>query len=331
MLKFLANIIEQIDLALEHVSKGDVNNARFGLMLIDNAVEITLHQTAKDIRGERSSFLYRDKPYEHAAALDAALGQHFESKVKFVRKTGKLGAAESDSILILHAFRNEVYHIGVQYEAVLPSLSKLYFLLACDFLRSYEPKWISYSPGMKLPERAAKYFGNQKFFMRGIEQYHAACDALGKSVTVAPAEFAETLADHMDDVIEQQDTAVDMIATGGPHTYSRDEAIEQTFAWKIAFTDEAKEFARDKGWRKGSVFDFVNWIAANYPLPIRHDPIQGWRARASSLRRETNPHKALKKYRDFMTQTADVRAALDEAHGQVDQYIQEQIDRMRGK
>jgi hypothetical protein len=28
----------------------------------------------------------------------------------------------------------------------------------------------------------------------------------------------------------QQDTAIDMIATGGPQTYSRDEAIEQTFA-----------------------------------------------------------------------------------------------------
>jgi hypothetical protein len=135
----------------------------------------------------------------------------------------------------------------------------------------------------------------------------------------------------MDDVIEQQDTAIDMIATGGPNTYSRDEAVEQTFAWKAAFTDEAKKFARDKGWRQGSVLDFVSWIAANYTLPIRHDPIQGWRTRANSLRRETSPHKALKKYRDFMTQTADVRAALDEAHSQVDQYIQEQIDRRRGK
>lgn len=50
MLRFLANNIEQVDLALEHVAKGDANNARFGLMLLDNVVEITLHQIAKDMR-----------------------------------------------------------------------------------------------------------------------------------------------------------------------------------------------------------------------------------------------------------------------------------------
>jgi hypothetical protein len=48
MLRFLADNIEQVDLALEHVAKGDANNARFGLMLLDNVVEITLHQIAKD-------------------------------------------------------------------------------------------------------------------------------------------------------------------------------------------------------------------------------------------------------------------------------------------
>jgi hypothetical protein len=32
-----------------------------------------------------------------------------------------------------------------------------------------------------------------------------------------------------------------------------------------------------------------------------------------------------------MTQTAEIRAVLDDAHGQVDQYIQGQIDRTRGK
>jgi hypothetical protein len=65
MLGFLANNIEWIDLALEHVSKSDANNARFGLMLIDNVVEITLHQVAKDKRRESKSYLYRDRPYEH--------------------------------------------------------------------------------------------------------------------------------------------------------------------------------------------------------------------------------------------------------------------------
>ncbi len=66
-------------------------------------------------------------------------------------------------------------------------------------------------------------------------------------------------------------------------------------------------------------------------MPFRKDPIAGWKIRASDVRSEGDPHKALKKYRNFMTQTQPARAALEEAHGQVEQYIEEQIDRMRGR
>lgn len=37
MLRFLANNIDQLDLALEHIAKGNVNDARFGLMLTDES------------------------------------------------------------------------------------------------------------------------------------------------------------------------------------------------------------------------------------------------------------------------------------------------------
>ena len=37
MLRFLANTLEQLDLALEHVIKEDANNNLLGLMLTDNA------------------------------------------------------------------------------------------------------------------------------------------------------------------------------------------------------------------------------------------------------------------------------------------------------
>lgn len=142
MLRFLANIIEQIDLALEHVVKGDANNARFGLMLIDNAVEITLHQIAKDMQTKAESYRYREKPYEHAAILQDALGRNLEPKVKFAREIGRLDGKVSESVNIFHVFRNEVFHIGVQHEAILPTITEFYFELACDFVGAYSPPWI---------------------------------------------------------------------------------------------------------------------------------------------------------------------------------------------
>jgi hypothetical protein len=58
MLLFLASVLEQLDLALEHISKSDVHNARFGVMLTDNAIELVLHQIAKDQASKLKMFAY---------------------------------------------------------------------------------------------------------------------------------------------------------------------------------------------------------------------------------------------------------------------------------
>jgi hypothetical protein len=329
MMNFLINIVEQIDLAKEHVAKADANNARFGLMLIDNAVEITLHQVAKDKQRDLKSVSQRDKAYEHSAALEAALGQHFGSKLKFASTIGMLPEGVSESIGIFHAFRNEVYHIGIQHEAVLPGVAAFYFKVACDFLAGYAPRWIGYNPDMELPERAKKFFGNERFHINGIEKYQAACRELGDMLPFSPADIASVLANHMDDVVKMQDLAIHMIATAGPRKHSRDGAIVETLAWNVAFTEEGKKFALERGFNEGSMVDYIKWLGENYPLPLKKDPIPGWKARAAGIRAESNPHKALKKYRDFMKQTSDARAALEKSLGQVEQYVEEQIERMR--
>jgi hypothetical protein len=88
MLGFLANVIEQLDVALEHLTKCDANNARFGLMLTDNIVELMLHQIAKDKKNELKMFSYMREEFKHTAALEKALGRPFESKVKFAKVLG---------------------------------------------------------------------------------------------------------------------------------------------------------------------------------------------------------------------------------------------------
>jgi hypothetical protein len=275
--------------------------------------------------------LHRDKSYDLSTALDAALGRHFDAKVRFAEKLGRLTNEVGESLSIFHAFRNEVYHIGLQHEAVLPTVAKFYHKVACELLASYSPPWFGYSPGMALPERARKFFSDQRFFTNGAGDYQKACAQLGDSITLDPDELTTPLADHMDDLIVQQDIAIEMIATGGPHQHTCNKAVSETFAWNIAFTEKGKQFARDHGFPGGSILAFVTWIANNCPPPFRTDPIPGWQRRAARLRAETNPHRALKRYRDFMIQTAEIRAALAEAHGQVEQYIDEQVDRMRGR
>ena len=94
-------------MALEHLTTGDANNARFGLMLTDNVVELMLHQLAKDKKNELKMFSYRREEFKHAAALERALGRPFESKVKFAKVLGTFPDEIAESISILHSLRHE--------------------------------------------------------------------------------------------------------------------------------------------------------------------------------------------------------------------------------
>ena len=121
MLLFLANNLEQLDLALEHISQGDANNARFGLILTDNAVEITLHQLAKDKKNELKAFAHKAESFQHKAALEDALGPRFDAKLRFARLLGVISEETAESIAICHSYRNEVYHIGIHTQRYCPA------------------------------------------------------------------------------------------------------------------------------------------------------------------------------------------------------------------
>ena len=128
------------------------------------------------------------------------------------------------------------------------------------------------------------------------------------------ADTIGALAGHMDEIIEEQDTYIDIVAGGaykGQQT-TRDEAVIGCQTWPLAFSEEGKAFAA-KHQRKGSPFQLVEWLSDNYPLKFRGDPIASWRKQAARLRSQKNPNAALTHYHSFMTETADLREAIGEA------------------
>ena len=235
------------------------------------------------------------------------------------------------SVITLHLFRNEIYHVGLQHEAVLSDLSAFYFHIACDLALACAPRGFSYSPRMKLPDRAAKYFhGNNGHYIDGIEQYRSACVTLKQEAGENSRTLNTSLASHMSDVIEQQSMLIDIIATGGPETMTRQEAVISSQAWPFAFTDEGKLFAKENGCPATTVGGYVEWISENHKWKFPVDPVPSWQKRAECVKREANPHKALARYKAFMDQTTEIRATIHESVGQVEAYIDQQIERARG-
>lgn len=332
MLLFLATIIEQLDLALEHVTKRDVHNARFGLMLTDNALELFLHQLAKEKRGYMGAFKHLHDKYPHHAALDKALGRSFDAKVRFAKLDGNLNEEAARTINIMHEYRNEIYHVGLQHESILPNLALFYLDVTCSYLKGYEPRGLGWGSNQKLPERAKKYFRESFSMPGGKDDFGAACAEIAKACGHDATETIGALADQMDQVISNQDTCLDVVANGvyeGQKT-TRDEAVVGCQTWPLAFTEEGETFAAQHGW-SGSKFSLVEWLGTNYPLKCKHDPIPAWEKQAVKLRAQKNPHAVLAHYQSFMTETAPLRDAIYESAAAAEAEIDAAIDRMRGK
>jgi len=76
--------------------------------------------------------------------------------------------------------------------------------------------------------------------------------------------------------------------------------------------------------------EFNEWLASNYNLKYRRDPVPRWKERAKKLRAESNPHAALRNYHNFMTETVSIREALMESAAACGAEIDAAIQRARG-
>lgn len=331
MLLFLAGVVEQLDLALEHIGKGEVHDARFGMMLTDNALELVLHQVVRDKRAEASSWRYREKPYPYETQLRKAFLGSFSDKVAFARLEAGLDMQSARTFNIMHEYRNDIYHAGLAHHRILLSLARFYFHTSCNYLAGYEPMGLSWGSGQKIPERAQKYFKGDRTFPGKREDFSEACKAMAVVSGFEAAEVSEVLANDMDQIVEDVDTCLQIIADGvyqGQQT-TRDEAILSTQAWDLAFDNEGKAFAAENGF-KGNVLQSVDFLIEKYPFRFRRDPVPSWRVQADRLRAKGDSHMALDHYQSFVEQTGSLRAALEQSAAAAEAEIEAEIDRMRG-
>lgn len=328
MIQFLADNIDQMDLALDQLAVRDRNFDRFALMLIDNVVELTLHKHALDKGTENKMLRTIEKPRNDPKVVASALGQQFESKVKLARMTGMLSQEVAETVLYLHSFRNTVYHKGMRHEGILHSLALFYFKNACLTLAAYSPLWWSSSSRDQISHRAMKYLGKPGI-LNGRELMKAACDRLSEVGESMGDALIPDLHSDMEKTIDAVDEQIKFLTDNSPTHCSRKEVVIDAQAWPLAFTDEGKAFFVKHKRPEHSVAGIVEWLGANYALQVKSDPIPSWRSRLVSIAKEKDAHIALKKYCDFIKQTEDIRGKIDESAAQLDAHIQSEIDRIQ--
>jgi hypothetical protein len=108
---------------------------------------------------------------------------------------------------------------------------------------------------------------------------------------------------------------------------SRNEVVLDSQAWRITFTSEGQDFARENSCPVSTVGGYVQWLKEHYSWTIKTDPISSWRKHLSTLKTEKNEHKALGRYVEFMNQTEEFREAIEQSASALDQHVEEQMGR----
>jgi hypothetical protein len=330
VIQFLSDTIDQLDLALDQIAVQDRNFDRFALMLVDNVMELTLHQFVQDKAGENELWENFSEPRNDPKVIERALSQNFDNKAKGASKLGLCSAETCETILNLHGFRNTFYHKGLRHEGILHSLAIFYFSVTCKVLMQYEPRYWSWSSSDQYSLRAMKYLGKPTFGDHDTI-FQNAFARLEEVASQIDCDIIQDLAVDMESTIDSIDHAIEFLATDSPRKSNRDQVVIDAQVWSFAFTEEASRFASENGCNFDRGPKFLDWIGKNYDVPVKHDPIDGWRRRNASLSSETDEGKALKRYCDFLRQTESIRAQLMESAAQLDAYIQQQIDLARGK
>lgn len=329
-IQFISNTINQLDLAIDQILLNDTNHDRFALILVDNVLELAFHNYA--ISCSNSSIMkLLGKEDEYEALIRKALGRNFDSKVKLAYEKKMISKEQYEIILIMHTYRNKAYHQGINDENIIHSLVVYYLITACEVLSNYNTNGVfSSSSTDKVTIRASKYIGNINSFSHNANIYN---DCFSKVLEVAKNleyDLKDDLHSNMDEVINEYDDYIKYLLDS-PNVSNRDDVIIDCQALAITFTDKAKKFAAEKEYEENTVGEYIDWIKDNYPFKIKKDPISNWNIRLDSLKGSADNYKALVKYNDFMLQTQEIRDDILNSVGVFDEFVNRQIDMVRGK
>ncbi len=109
-MKFVAQIMEQLDEAGNQIDKKTTTGARLALILIDNALELLMYRTVREKFGWDEETLLNPK-YDQETKNKTL--RFFGEKTKFIKNIGKISNEEVEIMNICHKYRNEAYHINI--------------------------------------------------------------------------------------------------------------------------------------------------------------------------------------------------------------------------
>ena len=360
-MRYVLTIVEQLDRAASELATDHPINNRLALILIDNATELVLHRQCTDrLEGDSTaSALWK----AHEAIVEGtslenhhdfsedlgklvmtpaqrvgAKGNFLDPKLKVLEEMGDLTASERRFIALAHDYRNELYHVGLTHDDIIRAIAGHYFLLCCDlFVRMGNlGVWgLSFSSGDRYTDVAKRYLpmrnGRVDFFDVDKGQF---AEKLRCALPDGIPNLAQTLACSARKSIEAITDSFEFLVQDNSLAFDTTKMLEVA-QWQRDLTQALEREGVDGLWVDPNYRrDFARVaISLKKTWKQRHAsiPFEKWMLRAAAVEEEADPLIAIHLYHSLRQDMSYLEGAILSAAEELDRWIQNEIDRARGK
>jgi hypothetical protein len=323
--------VEQLDRAIEEMVEGSPVSGRLSLILVDNVVELLLHNRCLDVF-RREARLDPDpaRPGRYSrAARRRVLGQHFDEKYKFLHGEGDINQQELEFIRICHNLRGEAYHTGVTHDQFIRALASEYFSLCCRLLGRLQPTWRTTSSRDRYGSRISKHLRpgtgglENRFLSTPVEDIVASLET--KRPVVQPT-LSAALSDSISARIESLEENLNFLVENAPSGCgSLEKELVAAQRWTDLFAGIPVEIEERTAEYSEYVRRRQKEMTATWRPQFRSLPLLSWRRRAKGIRR-AGAFSALQRYEQLSADISYIEDVLESSASALGTHIDSQVD-----
>ena len=353
-------IVEQLDRAVSELTTDHPINNRLALILIDNATELILHRQCTGRLETDAMFapihyatqaLLQDRDAGSEDLLSEDLDgsiltprqrailkrRYFDKRLKVLEELEDLSQDERRFIRVAHGYRNELYHVGLARDDILRAVAGHYFVLCCNLFARMDAGVFSMvtSSEDRYTQVAIKYLGTRNGridFSNSDKGILASklCDALPDTIP----DLSVTLSDAADDAISEILECFAFLVRENPLSLDA-KSMLRIAQWQFDLAAAVERNALMGLWidpnYRNELDRIVAELQSEWTQRFTSTPFKAWQQRASSLASESDPLVVLHSYESLRKDMSYLEGAIRSASDELDQWIQMEIDKRRGK
>lgn len=330
-----ALIFDHLDRAADEILAKNAICDRLALILIDNAVELIVHERCQTlIMFDRPSWM--GPPKYSSRQRSNALSQDLDKKISFLENAGEIRNELAIFAKSAHELRNVSFHAGIKNEEILHAVACTFFDVACEIFEKLGTGlgFIQLtSDRHKLGERFFNYLAINDLHepvFHGPDRKKISAHLKSK-VGMEIFDLQDTLSRQLNKEISRIESDLDFIEKNSPNKPSREEAIEDSqFYYEIDRRSNALPLPHTPEY-EDAYKKMISEARKNWRPKFINIPFSSWKKKAELLKSGKDPLLSIEKFLNFRREMRDIADAVSEMSFELDGWIQNQIDIARGK